>query len=98
VHGGKKGHFPEALHIALVEQGQELIPPGAQVVVLGDGAFDGIGLQRTLHEAGWTYVCRTGSSVTASWDGTTFRLDTVGWCSTPGTLVAFPEASMTRDA
>jgi hypothetical protein len=98
VRRGKKGHFPEDLHIALVEQVQELIAPGAPVVVLGDGEFDGIGLQHTLQEAGWSYVCRTGSHVTASWNGTTFRLDTVGWCLKPGTLVAFPEASMTREA
>ena len=98
VRRGKKGHFPEDLHIALIEQLQELIPLGAQGGVLGDGAFDGIGLQHTLQEAGWSYVCRTGSHVTASWDGTPFRLETVGWCIKPGTLVAFPEASVTRDA
>ena len=98
VRRGKKGHFPEALHIALMEQVQELIPPGARVVVLGDGEFDGINLQRTLHEAGWFYVCRTGSHVTAAWDGATFRLETVGWCIKPGTLVEFPAASLTRAA
>ena len=43
-------------------------------------------------------MCRTGCHVTASWDGATFRLDTVGWCIKPGTLVAFPEAFMTREA
>ena len=98
VRRGKKGHFPEALHIALIEQVQELIPPGVPVVVLGDGEFDGTGLQHTLQEAGWSDVCRTGSNVTASWDGTTFRLETVGWWIKPGTLVEFPEASLTRDA
>ncbi len=98
VRRGKKGHVPEALHIALMEQVQELIPPGAQVVVLGDGEFDGTGLQHTLQEAGWFYVCRTGSHMTASWDGATFRLETVGWCIKPGTLVAFPSASFTREA
>jgi hypothetical protein len=30
VRRGKKGHFPEELHIALIAQVQELIPPGAQ--------------------------------------------------------------------
>jgi hypothetical protein len=64
---------------------------------LGDGECDGIDLQHTLHEAGWSYVCRTGSHVTAAWDGTTFRLDTVGWCIKPGTLVALAEATMTRE-
>ena len=98
VRRGKKGHFPEALHIALIEQVQALITPGVRVVVLGDGEFDGIALQHTLQEAGWSYVCRTGSNVTASWAGMTFRLETVRWCIQPGTLVEFPKASVTRDA
>ena len=98
VRRGKKGHVPEALHLALMEQGQELITPGARVVVLGDGACDGTALQHTRQEAGWFSVCRTGSNVTASWDGTPFRLETVGACSKPGTLVAFPQASLTRNA
>ena len=98
VRRGKKGHFPEALHIELMEQVQELIPPGAQVVVLGDGEFDGAALQPTLQAAGWWYVCRTGRHVTAAWDGTPFRLETVGACIKPGTLVACPQASVTRRA
>ena len=98
VRRGKKGHFPEALHLALLEQVQEFITPGAQGVVLGDGEFDGTGFQQALDEAGWSYVCRTGSHVTASWGGLTFRLETVRWCIKPGTLVEFPEASMTREA
>src|SRR5713226_6764796 len=40
VRQGAKGHFPEDLHIALIEQVQELIPLGASVVLLGDGEFD----------------------------------------------------------
>ena len=98
VRRGKKGHFPEALHIALMEQVQELLPPGARVVVLGDGEFDGTNLQHTLHEAGWWYVCRTGSHMIASWHGMTFRLATVGACIKPGTLVEFPQAALTRKA
>jgi hypothetical protein len=98
VRHGKKGHFPEALHLALLEQVQEFIPPGAQVVVLGDGEFDGTDFQHALQEAGWSYVCRTGSHVTALWAGRTFRLETVKWCIKPGTLVEFPEASVTREA
>jgi hypothetical protein len=39
VRRGKKGHCPEALHITLIEQVYALVPPGAQVVVLGDGEF-----------------------------------------------------------
>jgi len=65
-----------------------LIPEGAQVVLLGDGEFDGTRLQQTVQDEGWSYVCRTGCHRTAWWDGETFRLDTLGACSQPGTLVA----------
>jgi hypothetical protein len=98
VRRGKTGHFPEALHIALMEQVYARVPPGARVVVLGDGEFDGTALQHTLQEAGGFYVCRPGRQVTASWDGTPFRLETVGACIKPGTIVAFPQASVTRHA
>src|ERR1700741_3745157 len=57
VRQGPKGHFPEDLHIALVTLISELIPTGTQVVLLGDGEFDGTRLQQTLQEAGWSYAC-----------------------------------------
>jgi Transposase DDE domain len=98
VRQGTKGHFPEDLHIALVEQVQEIIPPGASVVVLGDGEFDGTGLQQTLEEAGWSYVCRTGGNLTATWDGMTFRLDILEECLKPGNLIDLPEAFFTAQA
>jgi hypothetical protein len=41
VRQGKKGHCPEGRHMALVEQLYDLIPPRVQVLLLGDGAFDG---------------------------------------------------------
>jgi hypothetical protein len=96
VRKGKKGHFPESLHIALVEQVHTLIPAGVSVVLLGDGECDGTDLQDTLAHMGWSSVCRTGCHMTASWQGKTFRLDTVGACIKPGTLVDFPEAFVTR--
>jgi len=98
VRQGKKGHFPEDVHIALVEQVDALLPAGAQVVLLGDGEFDGTDLQHTLEEAGWSYVCRTGCHMTASWEDTTFRLDSLGACSKPGTLIALQEVLFTGDA
>ena len=98
VRQGPKGHFPEALHIALVELVSGLIPEGAQVVLLGDGEFDGTRLQQTVQDAGWSYVCRTGCHRTAWWDGATFRLDTLGAWSKPGTLVALSQVWFTRAA
>ena len=88
VRQGPKGHFPEDLHIAVVELIREVIPAGAKVVFLGDGEFDGTALQATLNEAGWSYACRTALSTVATWEGETFRLDTLGACSKPGTLIA----------
>jgi hypothetical protein len=72
VRQGPKGHFPEDLHIALVELVSGLIPEGAPVVLLGDGEFDGTRLQHTVQGKGWSYVCRTGCHRTAWWDGETF--------------------------
>jgi hypothetical protein len=95
---GKKGYVPAALYIALVEQVQALIPAGMSVVLLGEGAFDGTSLQQTLAEAGWAYGCRTGINMTATWQGESFRLDTLGTCSKPGTLVALSEVLFTADA
>src|SRR5206468_5436612 len=48
VRQAPKGHFPEELHIALVDLISGLLPAGAQVVLLGDGEFDGTRLQQTL--------------------------------------------------
>jgi len=88
VRQGPKGHCPEDLPIAVVALMRTVIPEGAKVVFRGDGEFDGTALQATLHEAGWSYVCRTALSTVATWEGTTFRLDTLGACSKPGTLIA----------
>ena len=98
VRQGPKGHFPEALHIALVELMRACLPEGTQVVFLGDGEFDGTALQDTLSEMGWSYVCRTALSTTATWEGETFRLDTLGACIQPGRLIALKEVYVTRDA
>jgi hypothetical protein len=97
VRQGPKGHFPEDLHIALVELIRELIPEGTTVVLLGDGEFDGTRLQQTVEDAGWSYVCRTGTHMTAWWDGETFRLDTLGACIKPGNLIALSEVLFSRE-
>ena len=75
VRHAPKGHFPEELHIALVELISGLIPAGAQVVLLGDGEFDGTRLQQTLQQAGWSYACRTATSTVATWESEICRLD-----------------------
>jgi len=93
-----KGHFPEDLHIALVELVSNLIPAGTKVVFLGDGEFDGIKLQETMHEAGWWYACRTSKGNTATWDDETFYVDELGACLKPGRLIELKEVQWTREA
>ena len=93
-----KGHFPEDLHIALVELVLELIPEGTKVVFLGDGEFDGIKLQETMHEAGWWYACRTSKGNTATWADETFHVDELRACIKPGRLIELKEVALTRDA
>jgi Transposase DDE domain len=98
VRQGPKGHFPEDLHIALVELIRACLPAGARVVFLGDGEFDGTALQKTLHDLGWSYACRTAVSTVTTWEGATFRLDVVGSCIKPGRVIALQEARVTREA
>jgi hypothetical protein len=87
VRTGQKGPFPADLPIALVQQVHTLIPLGVQVVVLGDGEFDGTPLPHTLQAYGWSSVVRTGRPIPVLWDGDSFRCETVASCSKPGTLV-----------
>ena len=98
VRQAPKGHFPEDLHIAVVELIREVIPEGTQVVFVGDGEFDGTALQATLHEAGWSYACRTAMSTVATWEDAPFRLDALGACIQPGRLIELKEAYVTREA
>ena len=98
VRQAPKGHFPEDLHIAVVELMYEVIPAGAKVVFLGDGEFDGMTLQDTLNKMGWSYVCRTAMNTTATWDGQPFRLDTLGACLKPGRLLELKDVYCTQAA
>ena len=67
---GSKGHFPEETHIKLVQKVRELVPEGVtDVVLLGDGEFDGTLLQAELERYHWRYVCRTASSTILSREG-----------------------------
>ncbi len=59
---GSKGHLSEDLHLVLLAQLEEIVPPDSQVIVLGDGEFDGIEFQAILHTFEWWYVSRTAKN------------------------------------
>lgn len=90
-----KGQFPEAAHRALLAQVQQLIPPGATVIFLGDGEFDGVDLQADLRRLGWQYVCRTATSILIAAAGVQFPVGAV----TPalGEALAVTPAWMTAE-
>ncbi len=98
VRQAPQGHVPAELPIAMVALRREVIPAGAQGVGLGDGACDGTARQATRHEAGWADACRTATRTTATWDGTPWRLDTLGACRKPGRLSEGKNVHGTREA
>ena len=93
---GSKGHFPDATHQQLVEQVQPLLPAEADVLFLGDGEFDGIGLQAAVAAAGWHYVCRTAHNVQVCDAGEWFTLEEVDIA--PGHTLGLPDALFTEAA
>jgi hypothetical protein len=74
---GKKGHFPQETHCALLAQIQELMPAGAEATVLGDGEFDGTEFQAALRKLQWQYVCRTAPNLLMTVDGRQFTIGTM---------------------
>jgi hypothetical protein len=93
---GKKGHFPQDTHRALLAQLSTLMPPHAQVTFLGDGEFDGTELQADLRQYGWAYVCRTASNIRVQAHGVTFHVADLG--PPCGEVVAVTPAWMTDAA
>ena len=91
---GRKGHFAEEMHIALVEQVQALMPREATIIFLGDGEFDGPGLQACLSDMGWTYVCRTARNIQIQSEGEWLTLG--GLYLERGQMVSLPDVQMTQ--
>jgi len=71
---GKKGHFPQQTHCALIAQIHALIPAQAAVTVLGDGEFDGTACQAALRTLQWQYVCRTAPNLLMQVEGRPFTI------------------------
>jgi hypothetical protein len=94
---GKKGHLPEELHIELIERVRPLIPQEAQVRVIGDGEFDGIGFQATLNGWGWKYALRTAKNIILQWQGQEFSFQDMGDYIQPGEDLVVPGALFTKE-
>ena len=94
VYRGKKGHLPSSTHVAFLEAAQELLPVGSEVILLGDGEFDGPELLATAEQCGWHYVCRTAKNalLTADDESLTFAESHVQ----PGECLSWPEMQFTH--
>lgn len=69
VYRGNKGHFAEDTQVALLEAiHDDLLPADSDIIVLGDGEFDGPTLQGTMDGYGWLYVCGTAKNVILATD------------------------------
>ena len=90
---GEKGHFSQEKHIQLLTAVKALIPSGADVIFLGDGEFDGVGLQEKLDELGWKYACRTCRN-TMLYDGEEFSFQDL--VLQPGMCLGLEEVAFTR--
>jgi len=93
---GSKGHLSEKIHLKLLEQLQSILPSGCQAIFLGDGEFDGVGLQTALQEPGWAYVCRTAKNVQLYEEGEPFSF--VDLLLQPGDCLGIPNVQFTRQA
>lgn len=62
VRKGKKGHMSEELHLEVLQRLAAILPQDSQVVLLGDGEFDGCELQAFCQEQGWKYALRTAKT------------------------------------
>ena len=94
MYQGNKGHLPEGTHIGLLESVLEILPPDTDVVLLGDGEFDGTGLLQTLEQVGAQYVCRTAQNARLAGEDELLTFAEVGLRR--GQSIALPEVRFTH--
>jgi len=95
VVSGEKGHLPDVTHQQLVQQIAAHLPPEREVIFLGDGEFDGIGLLAAVTQQGWQFVCRTQKNVVLFEGEEDFRLS---WLNLkPGEAIPLEEVFFTKE-
>ena len=77
VKKGGKGHFKAIDHEKVLNDAigilKTMLPDNICVTVLGDGEFDGIGLQKLCKSVGWNYVLRTACDTVLYENGERFQ-------------------------
>jgi len=90
---GKKGHFPQQMHIDLISAVRELIPEKTDVIVLGDGEFDGAKWLAELETYGWKYSCRTAKNSKFYEEGEAFHIQDI--CPDKGEMTEVGDVEFT---
>jgi hypothetical protein len=93
VRQGNQGHFPEPMHVELINAVSQWIPAGSDVVCLGDGEFDGTAWLAERERWNWNYVCRTAKNVVCVEQGECFAPQDI--CPAPGHCVGVAEVLFT---
>lgn len=91
---GKKGHFPQEMHVELIKAVKNILPEGREVICLGDGEFDGSDWLETIDGFGWQYACRTACSTVLYENGEEFIFKDI--CSEQGGMTEIAEVEFTR--
>ena len=92
---GCKGHLSESVHLELLSQLAQILPENCQAVFLGDGEFDGIGLQAALQSLGLRYVCRTAKNTQLHEEDLRFSFGELGLH--PGDLISLPNIWFSKE-
>lgn len=72
---GRKGHSSQTLQLALLRTVQSYLKAGCQIILLGDGEFDGSEVVHYFQEeVGWAFVCRTDESTLVCYQGAWYAL------------------------
>ena len=90
----KKGHLTEELHVELLSSLQNILPDGCNIILLGDGEFDGIDLQATIAGFGWEYVLRTAHNSKLYENNELFRFNEIS-ASAPDNFIIIPNIEFT---
>lgn len=92
---GKKGHSAQAVQLTLLNTLKALVPEGYQVIVLGDGEFDGSQVVEWLQsQPDWHYVCRSDETVKVLFQGQWLPLKDLPLM--PGQEAFFSQVSFTQ--
>lgn len=70
VFKGRKGHSSQAVQLKLLALAKTYVPSGCEVILLGDGEFDGSQIVEWLEsQPNWDYVCRTDETTLVLYAG-----------------------------